>query len=279
MRQDKFTTKFQEALGEAQSIAVGNDHQYIEPVHLLVAMLRAEDGGARSLLSRAGVNVAPLAAAAEAELKRLPQVSGTGGQVQVGRDLVGLLNQADKEAQKRGDAYIASEMFLLALADDKGATGKLAREHGMTRKALDAAADAVRGGQQVGSAEADGQQDEFHAAAADEEAVERDQQHARLRPRASPPPRGHRQASRPEGCRNAAPAGLRPRRHRALTPAGAAAGQRPGPPLRCRRRPGRCRRRGPGAGRPAGRRAGEAEPPEHRVDPAPGRAAPSADCG
>ena len=159
MRQDKFTTKFQEALGEAQSIAVGNDHQYIEPVHLLAAMLRADDGAARSLLSRAGVNVAPLAAAAEAELKRLPQVSGTGGQVQVGRDLVGLLNQADKEAQKRDDAYIASEMFLLALADDKGATGKLAREHGMTRKALDAAADAVRGGQQVGSAEAEGQRE------------------------------------------------------------------------------------------------------------------------
>ena len=159
MRQDKFTTKFQEALGEAQSIAVGNDHQYIEPVHLLAAMLRAEDGGARSVLSRAGVNVGPLTAAAEAELKRLPQVSGTGGQVQVGRDLVGLLNQSDKEAQKRGDAYIASEMFLLALADDKGPAGKLAREHGLTRKALDAAVDAVRGGQQVGSAEAEGQRE------------------------------------------------------------------------------------------------------------------------
>ena len=159
MRQDKFTTKFQEALGEAQSIAVGNDHQYIEPVHLLAAMLRAEDGGARSVLSRAGVNVGPLAAAAEAELKRLPQVSGTGGQVQVGRDLVGLLNQSDKEAQKRGDAYIASEMFLLALADDKGPAGKLAREHGLSRKALEAAVDAVRGGAQVGSAEAEGQRE------------------------------------------------------------------------------------------------------------------------
>jgi ATP-dependent Clp protease ATP-binding subunit ClpB len=159
MRQDKFTTKFQEALGEAQSIAVGNDHQYIEPVHLLAAMLRAEDGGARSVLSRAGVNVGPLTAAAEAELKRLPQVSGTGGQVQVGRDLVGLLNQSDKEAQKRGDAYIASEMFLLALADDKGPAGKLAREHGLTRKALEAAVDAVRGGAQVGSAEAEGQRE------------------------------------------------------------------------------------------------------------------------
>ena len=159
MRQDKFTTKFQEALGEAQSIAVGNDHQYIEPVHLLAAMLRAEDGGARSVLSRAGVNVGPLTAAAEAELKRLPQVSGTGGQVQIGRDLVGLLNQSDKEAQKRGDAYIASEMFLLALADDKSPAGKLAREHGLSRKALEAAVDAVRGGAQVGSAEAEGQRE------------------------------------------------------------------------------------------------------------------------
>ncbi len=86
MRQDKFTTKFQEALAEAQSIAVGNDNQYIEPLHLLAAMLRADDSGAKSLLQRAGVNVAPLTAAVEAEIKRLPQVSGTEGQVQVSRE-------------------------------------------------------------------------------------------------------------------------------------------------------------------------------------------------
>jgi ATP-dependent Clp protease ATP-binding subunit ClpB len=159
MRQDKFTTKFQEALAEAQSIAVGNDHQYIEPLHLLAAMLRADDSGPRSLLQRAGANVAPLTSAVDAEIKRLPQVSGTDGQVQVGRDLVGLLNQSDKEAQKRGDAYIASEMFLLALADDKGAAGRLAREHGVNRKSLESAIDAVRGGQHVGSAESEGQRE------------------------------------------------------------------------------------------------------------------------
>jgi ATP-dependent Clp protease ATP-binding subunit ClpB len=159
MRQDKFTTKFQEALAEAQSIAVGNDNQYIEPLHLLAAMLRADDSGAKSLLQRAGVNVAPLAAAVEAEIKRLPQVSGTEGQVQVSRELVGLLNQTDKEAQKRGDAYIASEMFLLALADDKGPAGKLARAQGLSRKSLETAIDAVRGGQNVGSAEAEGQRE------------------------------------------------------------------------------------------------------------------------
>jgi ATP-dependent Clp protease ATP-binding subunit ClpB len=159
MRQDKLTTKFQEALADAQSIAVGNDHQYIEPLHVLAAMLREAEGGSRSILQRAGVNVQPLAGAVDAALKRLPQVSGTDGQVQIGRDLVGLLNQADKEAQKRGDAYIASEMFLLALADDKGEAGRLSREHGLTRKSLEAAIDAVRGGQNVGSAESEGQRE------------------------------------------------------------------------------------------------------------------------
>jgi len=159
MRQDKLTTKFQEALAEAQSIAAGNGNPYIEPVHLLAAMLRAPDGGARSLLGRAGANANGLATAAEAAVKRLPQVQGGDGQIQVSRDLIGLLNQTDKEAQKRGDAYIASEMFLLALADDKGEAGRLARENGLTRKALEAAIEAVRGGQNVGSAEAEGQRE------------------------------------------------------------------------------------------------------------------------
>jgi len=159
MRQDKLTTKFQEALADAQSIAVGNDHQYIEPLHLLAAMLRDAEGAGRSLLARAGVNVQPLTAAVDAAVKRLPQVTGTEGQVQIGRDLVGLLNQTDKEAQKRGDAYIASEMFLLALADDKGEAGRLAREHGLARKSLEAAIDAVRGGANVSTQEAEGQRE------------------------------------------------------------------------------------------------------------------------
>jgi ATP-dependent Clp protease ATP-binding subunit ClpB len=159
MRQDRLTTKFQEALADAQSIAVGNDNQYIEPVHLLAAMLRQPDGAARSLLRRAAVATGPLASAVDAALKRLPQVQGNEGQVQVGRDLVGLLNQADKEAQRRGDGFIATEMFLLVLADDKSEAGRLAREHGLTRKALEAAIEAVRGSTPVDSAESEGQRE------------------------------------------------------------------------------------------------------------------------
>ncbi|HRK57625.1 MAG TPA: Clp protease N-terminal domain-containing protein, partial [Burkholderiaceae bacterium] len=156
MRLDKLTTKFQEALADAQSIANSNDHAYIEPVHVLAAMLRQSDAAARSLLARAGVNVGALLSAAEAAMKRLPSVTGGDGQVQLGRELLTLLNQAEKEATKRGDSYLASEMFLLALADDKSEAGRLAREHGLTRKALEAAVQSVRGGHNVESAEAEG---------------------------------------------------------------------------------------------------------------------------
>jgi ATP-dependent Clp protease ATP-binding subunit ClpB len=159
MRLDKLTTKFQEALADAQSIAVGHDNQYIEPVHVLLAMLRQSDGGAKSLLQRAGVNVAALTNALDAAVKRQPQVQGGDGQVQIGRELNSLLNATDKEAQKRGDSYIASEMFLLAVADDKGEAGRLAREHGLAKKSLVAAVDAVRGGSNVESAEAEGQRE------------------------------------------------------------------------------------------------------------------------
>ena len=146
MRQDKLTTKLQEALADAQSLAVGNDNQYIEPLHLLTALLGQDDGGAVSILQRAGVNVGGLNAALKKALERLPKVSGTGGELQVGRDLVSLLNLADKEAQKRGDQFIASEMVLLAMADDKSDAGRLARENGLARKSLEAAITAVRGG-------------------------------------------------------------------------------------------------------------------------------------
>jgi ATP-dependent Clp protease ATP-binding subunit ClpB len=159
MRIDKLTTKLQEALADAQSIAIGNDNQYIEPVHVLIALLNQDDGGARSLLQRAGANVGGLSNALKSALERLPKVSGTGGQVQVGRDLTGLLNLADKEAQKRGDQFIASEMLLLALSEDKSDAGKLARENGLTRKALEAAVQAVRGGGNVDSQEAEGQRE------------------------------------------------------------------------------------------------------------------------
>ncbi|TAH47964.1 MAG: ATP-dependent chaperone ClpB [Betaproteobacteria bacterium] len=159
MRFDKFTTKFQQALSDAQSIAVGNDQQFIEPQHLLRALLEQEDGGTVSLLQRAGVNVPPLKAALVKAIDRLPKVEGHGGEVSIGRDLNNLLNVTDREAQKRGDQFIASEMFLLAVSDDKGETGRLAKEYGLARKALEAAIEAVRGGASVGSQDAEGQRE------------------------------------------------------------------------------------------------------------------------
>ncbi len=159
MRFDKFTTKFQQALSDAQSIAVGQDNQFIEPSHLLLALLRQDDGGTGSLLQRAGVNVAPLKAALEKAVARLPKVEGHAGQVQVGRDLASLLNLADKNAQKRGDEFIASEMFLLALAEEggkSGEAGRLLKEHGLNKAALEKAIEAVRGGSSVSSQEAEG---------------------------------------------------------------------------------------------------------------------------
>ncbi|MYM96970.1 ATP-dependent chaperone ClpB [Duganella vulcania] len=159
MRQDKLTTKLQEALSDSQSLAVGNDNQYIEPVHLLTALLNQSDGSARSLLQRAGVNVGGLTKALGASLERLPKVSGTGGDVQAGRELVSVLNLADKEAQKRVDQFISSEMVLLALTEDKSDAGKLARENGLTRKSLEAAIDTVRGGAKVDNADAEGQRE------------------------------------------------------------------------------------------------------------------------
>ncbi|MDP3828569.1 MAG: Clp protease N-terminal domain-containing protein, partial [Polaromonas sp.] len=157
MRQDKLTTKFQEALSDAQSLALGNDNAYIEPVHLLAAMLGQEDGP-KALLQRAGVNVAALQAAADAAVKKLPTVSGQE-QIQVGPELGKLLQATEKESIKRGDQFIAGELFLLAVADSKAEVGKLAKEAGLTRKALEAAIDAVRGGQGVDSPEAEGQRE------------------------------------------------------------------------------------------------------------------------
>ncbi len=157
MRIDKLTTKFQEALAEAQTLALGQDHAYIEPSHLLVAMLHQTDGP-KALLQRAGANVPGLLAASETAMKRLPEVQGQE-QVQVGRDMVTLLQAAEKESIKRGDQFVAGELFLLALTDNKGEIGKLARENGLTRKALEAAIDAVRGGQNVDSADAEDQRE------------------------------------------------------------------------------------------------------------------------
>ncbi|MDD2665087.1 MAG: ATP-dependent chaperone ClpB [Dechloromonas sp.] len=159
MRLDKFTTKFQQALADAQSLAIGNDQQFIEAQHLLLALIDQDDGGSKSLLARAGVNVPGLKRDLEQALTRLPKVEGHGGDVSLGRDLNNLLNLTDKEAQKRGDQFIASEMFLLALCDDKGETGRIAKQHGLARNAMDAAIMAVRGGQGVDSQEAEGQRE------------------------------------------------------------------------------------------------------------------------
>ncbi len=156
MRFDKLTTKFQQAFSDAQSAAVGNDNPYIEPQHLLLALINQEDGGTASILARAGVNVAALKQGLTKGIERLPKVEGHGGEVSISRDLNNLLNITDKEAQKRNDAFIASEMFLLALADDKGDTGRLLKENGANRASLEQAINAVRGGESVQNPEAEG---------------------------------------------------------------------------------------------------------------------------
>ncbi len=157
MRLDKFTTKFQEALSDAQSIALGHSNAYIEPTHLLVAMLR-QDEGPRALLERAGANVPGLLGAAESAIKRLPQVQGHD-QVQGSPELGRVLQATEKEAIQRGDQFVASELFLLALLDSKGEGGDIARANGLSRKSLEAAIAAVRGGQKVDSPEAEGQRE------------------------------------------------------------------------------------------------------------------------
>ncbi|PUE19509.1 ATP-dependent chaperone ClpB [Limnohabitans sp. WS1] len=157
MRTDKLTTKFQEALSDAQSLALGKDHAYIEAVHVLSTMLKQEDGP-KAILLRAGVQVPALLQSVDAAIARLPQVTGQD-QVQVGPDLVKLLQAAEKESIKRGDAFIAGELFLLALTESKSEAGRLAKEHGLNRKNLESAIAAVRGGQTVGSADAEGQRE------------------------------------------------------------------------------------------------------------------------
>ncbi|MBS7327295.1 MAG: ATP-dependent chaperone ClpB [Oxalobacter sp.] len=159
MRQDKLTTKLQEAISDAHSLAVGNDNQYIEPSHLLLAMLQQGDGSTRSLLERAGVNVARLESSLKTAVDRLPKVTGTGGDIQISRDLMNLLNLTGREAIKRKDQFIASEMVLLALLEDKSEAGRLAREAGLTRSALESTVKAVRGDGTVNSADAESQRE------------------------------------------------------------------------------------------------------------------------
>lgn len=159
MRQDKLTTKFQEALGEAQSLALAHDNQVIEPVHILAAVLADGEGSSRSLLERAGVNVQSLTREVNAAVERLPKVSGTGGDVQISRDLMNLLNLTEKEAMKRGDEFISTEMLLLALTEDRSEAGRLAKNAGLTRATIEAAVETVRGGDKADNPDAESQRE------------------------------------------------------------------------------------------------------------------------
>ena len=159
MRQDKLTTNVQEALGEAQSLALAHDNQVIEPVHILAAVLADGEGSSRSLLERAGVNVQSLTREVNAAVERLPKVSGTGGDVQISRDLMNLLNLTEKEAMKRGDEFISTEMLLLALTEDRSEAGRLAKNAGLTRAAIEAAVETVRGGDKADNPDAESQRE------------------------------------------------------------------------------------------------------------------------
>ena len=154
MRQDKLTTKFQEALSDAQSLALANDNGYIEPAHLLTAMLKQDDGP-RAMLEKAGVNVAGLEMSAQAAIKKLAQVQGQE-QISVSSELAKLLQATEKEAIKRNDQFVAGELYLLAVADSKADIGKMAKDNGLTRKSLEAAINTVRGGEKMDSAEGEG---------------------------------------------------------------------------------------------------------------------------
>jgi len=149
MRMDRLTSKFQMALADAQSLAVGRDHQFIEPVHLLTALLDQEGGSVRHLLAQADVNVNQLRSALGEALDRLPSVQGAAGDVHISNDLGRLLNQTDKLAQQRKDQYISSELFVLAAVEDRGATGDLVRRAGGSKGAIEKAIEQVRGGQSV----------------------------------------------------------------------------------------------------------------------------------
>ncbi|KAF1715266.1 ATP-dependent chaperone ClpB [Pseudoxanthomonas yeongjuensis] len=157
MRMDKLTSRFQQALADAQSLAVGRDHNMIEPVHVLTALLDQSDGSTRPLLAQAGVNVPVLRERLVEALDKLPKVSGQEGNLSIGNDLNRLLNLTDKLAQQRGDAFIASEWFVLAAVDDKGPLGMALRAAGADKARLEAAIEKIRGGESVQSENAEEQ--------------------------------------------------------------------------------------------------------------------------
>ncbi|MGI9228976.1 MAG: ATP-dependent chaperone ClpB [Gammaproteobacteria bacterium] len=149
MRIDRFTSKFQQALADAQSLAVGRDHQFIEPLHLMDALLNQDGGGTTHLLGLAGTDPDALRSQLQRALGRLPQVQGNAGEVHISRDLERLLNLSDKFAGQRGDEYISSEMFTLAAIDDKSELGRILRDCGANKQAVEDAINTVRGGESV----------------------------------------------------------------------------------------------------------------------------------
>jgi ATP-dependent Clp protease ATP-binding subunit ClpB len=149
MRMDKFTTLFQTALADAQSLAVGRDQQFIEPAHLMRAMLNQQQGSVKPLLSKAGVRVEQLQKQLDEIINRLPQVQGTPGEVYPSKELVRLLNITDKLAKEFQDQYISSELFILAALEDKGPLGDALRAAGANQNALKTAIAEMRGGQKV----------------------------------------------------------------------------------------------------------------------------------
>jgi ATP-dependent Clp protease ATP-binding subunit ClpB len=155
MRMDKLTTKFQTALAEAQSLAVGRDHQFIEPAHLMTALLDQEGGTTRHLLAKSDINLDALRAKLSQALDRLPTVEGAGGEVHISNDLGKLLNLTDKFAQQRGDQYISSELFVLAALEDKGELGRLLKALGVSKNGIEKAIETMRGGQKVQDASAE----------------------------------------------------------------------------------------------------------------------------
>ncbi len=157
MRMDRLTSKFQEALSDAQSIAVGRDHQFIEPVHLMIALLDQQGGSVRPLFSHAGVNINLLRSQLGEMLEKLPAVEGTGGELHISNALGKLLNVTDKLAQERKDQFISSELFVLAAMEDKGPLSDLLKSAGANKQTLAAAVDAIRGGQSVNDANAEDQ--------------------------------------------------------------------------------------------------------------------------
>ncbi len=157
MRMDKLTSKFQAALADAQSLAVGRDHQFIEPAHVMLALLDQEGGTVRSLLTQASVNVNALRSKLGEALDHLPQVQGVAGDVRIGNDLMRIFNVTDKEAQQRKDQYISSELFVLACAKDDSQIGEILRQAGATAEAINAAIDKVRGGQNIDDPNAEDQ--------------------------------------------------------------------------------------------------------------------------